>query len=72
MLFGTGGGPPSPPSSADDCVGLACGSAALPPPSVGRLGSGSDYTPFLQHLGIPSMAFSCHLRRTSIRTGTLD
>jgi hypothetical protein len=25
-------------------------------PQVGRLGSGSDYTPFLQHLGIPSMS----------------
>lgn len=25
------------------------------PPEVGRLGSGSDYTAFLQHLGVPSM-----------------
>jgi N-acetylated-alpha-linked acidic dipeptidase len=27
-------------------------------PSIDRLGSGSDYTPFLQHLGIPSAGFS--------------
>ena len=26
-----------------------------PPPRIGALGSGSDYTPFLQHLGIPSV-----------------
>ena len=31
-------------------------SAAGPEPQVGRLGSGSDYTPFIQHLGIPSVA----------------
>lgn len=24
-------------------------------PSIGKLGSGSDYTPFIQHLGVPSM-----------------
>ena len=27
-------------------------------PRLGRLGSGSDYTPFLQHLGIPSISLS--------------
>ena len=26
-----------------------------PPPRIGALGSGSDYTPFLQHAGIPSL-----------------
>ena len=26
-----------------------------PPPRIGALGSGSDYTPFLQHLGVPSL-----------------
>jgi N-acetylated-alpha-linked acidic dipeptidase len=26
-----------------------------PTPRIGALGSGSDYTPFLQHLGVPSM-----------------
>ena len=29
-----------------------------PEPQVGRLGSGSDYTPFLQHLGIPSVSLA--------------
>ncbi|HEY5991785.1 MAG TPA: M28 family metallopeptidase, partial [Candidatus Udaeobacter sp.] len=28
---------------------------AQPPPRIGALGSGSDYTPFLQHLGVPSL-----------------
>jgi N-acetylated-alpha-linked acidic dipeptidase len=28
---------------------------AAPPPRIDALGSGSDYTPFLQHLGIPSL-----------------
>lgn len=27
----------------------------LLPPRIGALGSGSDYTPFLQHLGVPSL-----------------
>ena len=27
----------------------------LPAPRIGALGSGSDYTPFLQHLGVPSL-----------------
>jgi N-acetylated-alpha-linked acidic dipeptidase len=26
-----------------------------PPPRIGALGSGSDYTPFLQHLGVPAL-----------------
>jgi N-acetylated-alpha-linked acidic dipeptidase len=29
-----------------------------PPPRIGALGSGSDYTPFLQHLGVPSLDMS--------------
>src|SRR5262245_896845 len=28
------------------------------PPRIGALGSGSDYTPFLQHLGVPSLDMS--------------
>jgi N-acetylated-alpha-linked acidic dipeptidase len=28
---------------------------AAPPPRIGTLGSGSDYTPFLQHLGVPAL-----------------
>jgi N-acetylated-alpha-linked acidic dipeptidase len=30
----------------------------VPPPRIGPLGSGSDYTPFLQHLGVPSLDIS--------------
>jgi len=30
----------------------------LPEPRIGPLGSGSDYTPFLQHLGVPSLDMS--------------
>ncbi|HEV8588631.1 MAG TPA: M28 family metallopeptidase [Pyrinomonadaceae bacterium] len=30
----------------------------VPAPRIGPLGSGSDYTPFLQHLGIPSLDMS--------------
>jgi N-acetylated-alpha-linked acidic dipeptidase len=28
---------------------------SAPAPRIGPLGSGSDYTPFLQHLGVPSV-----------------
>jgi N-acetylated-alpha-linked acidic dipeptidase len=28
---------------------------SAPPPRIGPLGSGSDYTPFLQHLGVPAL-----------------
>lgn len=31
---------------------------SVPPPRIGALGSGSDYTPFLQHVGIPSLDMS--------------
>ncbi len=45
------------PSHADSTHGQA-GPAQTPIPSapvhIGDLGSGSDYTPFLQHLGVPS------------------
>src|SRR6185312_13272348 len=27
----------------------------VPAPRIGALGSGSDYTPFLQHLGVPAL-----------------
>lgn len=27
----------------------------IPPPRIGALGSGSDYTPFLQHVGVPAL-----------------
>ncbi|MGH9903594.1 MAG: transferrin receptor-like dimerization domain-containing protein, partial [Pyrinomonadaceae bacterium] len=35
----------------------AAGQATVEPP-IGALGSGSDYTPFLQHLGVPSLDMS--------------
>lgn len=28
---------------------------SAPPPRIGALGSGSDYTPFLQHIGVPAL-----------------
>jgi N-acetylated-alpha-linked acidic dipeptidase len=31
---------------------------SAPPPRIGPLGSGSDYTPFLQHLGVPALDMS--------------
>ena len=31
---------------------------SVPPPRIGPLGSGSDYTPFLQHLGVPALDMS--------------
>ncbi|MGB8770051.1 MAG: M28 family metallopeptidase, partial [Candidatus Korobacteraceae bacterium] len=48
-----------PPEPASACA-AACGAAAAVQPDVhvGNLGSGSDYTAFLQHLGVPSADIS--------------
>lgn len=45
---------PQPSNALDATAPIADPSSKAPDPRVGELGSGSDYTPFLQHLGVPS------------------
>ena len=48
------GRPTPPPSDADEAETPAGASKAARDVKIGTLGSGSDYTPFLQHVGVPS------------------